>query len=140
VYGYSDGVAPWLFQIDDGTPEASSVLPDLPCRVLKDLQGLPNGNHRVVVTPQSISFVLTKFKYVSFNSSFHDPIYLFPQCCHWTQYTVRQPHGDKHDTRLACIQSRRRESSGGSSDFFCASRLLFHGSVKFVVYNRKTVY
>ena len=69
MYGYSTLVVPWLFQIDDETPEASSVLPDLPCRVIKDLQGLPNGNHRVIVTPQSIGFVLTKFKYVSFDSS-----------------------------------------------------------------------
>jgi len=71
VYGYADpSVAPWLFQIDDGTPEALSVLANLPCRVVKDLQGLPNGNHRVTVTPQSINFVFTMFKYVSFNSSF----------------------------------------------------------------------
>jgi len=70
VYGYSTMVAPWLFQIDDKTPEASSVLPDLPCRVIKDLQGLPNENHRVIVTPQTPGFVLTKFEYVSFDSSF----------------------------------------------------------------------
>jgi hypothetical protein len=79
VYGYTDGiVAPWLFQVDNGTPEALSALPDVPCRVIKDSQGLKDGKHQVIVTPQSSSFVLTKFMYVSSNSSSMIPfIYSF---------------------------------------------------------------
>ena len=83
VYGYASPlVAPWTFQVDNGAPEALSVQPDLPCRVLKDSQGLKDGKHRVVVTPQSSTFVITKFTYVSFNSSFmhmsHDPCLFIP--------------------------------------------------------------
>jgi len=100
VHGYADPtVAPWLFQIDDGVPEALSVLPRVPCRIIKDVQDLPDGNHRVVVTPQSITFVLTMFKYVSFNSLFRKTLLIFPQC-YWTG---RQPVGDKHDAKIACI-------------------------------------
>jgi len=61
VYGYSDGVAPWTFQVDNQIPEDLTVQPNSPCRVIKDSQGLTNGKHQVVVTLSNIHFVLTKF-------------------------------------------------------------------------------
>ena len=72
MYGYSDGVAPWLFKLDNGTPEALSVLPNSPCRAIKDVQRLQEGSHQVVVTPQNSNFVLTKFMCVLFTPTFHD--------------------------------------------------------------------
>lgn len=76
MYGYSDGVAPWIFQIDKESPEPLSVLPGEPCRPIKDSRGLKDGKHQVIVTPQSSSFVLTKFVYVLF-TLLHDLVFIY---------------------------------------------------------------
>jgi len=76
VHGYADpSVALWTFQIDNRI-EALSVSPAAPCRVIRNIQDLPDGNHRVVVTPRRPSFVLTMFEYVSFNLPFQNPVYI----------------------------------------------------------------
>jgi len=106
VYGYSDGVAPWLYQLDDGSHEALTVLPGKPCRVIKDSQGLKDGKHQVVVTPQSSSFVLTKFTYVLFTLVFHDLFLSVPSVLKLEVY-CQTPPGQTPPERTPRIHQAR---------------------------------
>jgi len=77
VYGYAEATpGSWRFQIDNEAPQELLLPSDARlCRAIKDRQDLNVGNHRVTLTPFTTSFVLTKFRYVYFQTRLSRPCY-----------------------------------------------------------------